>query len=172
MLTFVDNVYLICEPPGDPYYLCRIMQFLHDEPTDPKSPITMLRVNWFYRPKDIGRFSVDTRILYATMQSDEVPLSSLRGKCHIKHRSEIGPNQADLDEYKRGRDAFWFSELYDRYIHRPYNMVPAKAVINVPKDVKRAIDERWKFLIVEPTRLKELTSAVKLCKRCNGYCAP
>lgn len=168
----LDHVYLICEPPGDPYYLCRIMGLRRGDPDDPKSPITSLLVNWFYRPKDLGRFSVDSRLLYASMQSDEAPLMSLRAKCTIKHRSEIGPSQAELDDYKRQRDAFWFTELYDRYIHRPYNMVPAKAVINVPKNVKKAIDERWKYLVVEPTRLKELTSAVKLCKRCSGYCAP
>lgn len=148
------------------------MEFKTDDPNDPKAPVTYMLVNWFYRPKDIGRFSVDSRMLYASMQSDEVPLTAMRGKCTIKHRSEMGPNAADLDEYKRQRDSFWFSELYDRYIHRPYNMVPAKAVINVPKHVKKAIDERWKFLIVEQTRMKELTSAVKLCKRCDGYCAP
>lgn len=102
------------------------------------------------------------------MQSDEAPITSLRGKCSIKHRSEI----SDLEEYRKQPDTFWFNQLFDRYIHRPYEMLPSSAVINVPENVKKVLDERWKFLVVEASRMKELTSAIKLCKRCNGYCAP
>ena len=159
---------MICEPPGDPYYLGRIMEFRTAQPGNPKSPVVSLLVNWFYRPKDIGRYSNDPRFLFASMQSDESPLNSLRGKCQIKHRQEIG----DLDEFRRQRDSFYFMQLYDRYSHRPYEMIPANAVINVPPNVKKAIDDQWKFLVVEPVRQKELTSAVKLCKRCGLYCAP
>ncbi|KAI9669751.1 MAG: putative PHD type zinc finger protein with BAH domain-containing protein [Alyxoria varia] len=163
-----DHVYLVCEPPGDPYYLCRIMEFRHVEPDNPKSPVDSILVNWFYRPRDIGRHLNDPRFLFASMQSDVSPLTSLRGKCRIKHRSEI----QNLEEFRKQRNAFWFSQLYDRYSHRPYEIIPSSAVINVPDKVKRALDERWQFLVVEPARQKELTSAVKLCKRCSRYCAP
>ena len=166
--SMLDCVYLICEPPGDPYYLCRIMEFRTANAHEPRSPVVSMLVNWFYRPRDINRYSTDSRFLYASMQSDESPLSSLRGKCQIKHRQEIH----DLEEYRRRRDTFYFVQLYDRYSHRPYEMVPSSSVINVPPNVKKAIDERWRFLVVEPIRQKELTSAVKLCKRCNEYCAP
>ena len=44
-------------------------------------------------------------------------------------------------------------------------------VINVPEKVKKALDERWKYVVVEAARVKELTSDVKSCKRCGGYCA-
>lgn len=164
----LDCVYLICEPPGDPYYLCRIMEFRTAVPEDPRSPVVSMLVNWFYRPRDISRYSSDARFLFASMQSDESPLSSLRGKCQIKHRTEI----KDVEEYRRQRDSFWFIQLYDRYSHRPYEMIPSGAVINVPPNIKKAIDDQWKFLVVEPVRQKELTSAVKLCKRCGLYCAP
>ena len=144
------------------------MEFKHADPTDPKSPVMSMLINWFYRPRDISRMSNDARFLFATMQSDESPISSLRGKCVIKHRTEI----KDLDEYRKQRDAFWFNQLYDRYSHRPYEIIPSSAVINVPEKVKKVLDERWQFLVVEQTRQKELTSAVKLCKRCSLYCAP
>ena len=144
------------------------MEFRHADAEDPKTPVVSMLVNWFYRPKDIQRYSIDPRYLFASMQSDESPVTSLRGKCFIKHRSEIN----DLDEYRKERDTFWFNQLYDRYIHRPYEMVPAAAVVNVPEKVKNAINEKWKFLVVEQSRMKELTSAVKLCKRCSHYCAP
>lgn len=144
------------------------MEFRHAEPDNLQSPVTSMLVNWFYRPKDIQRYSIDPRYLYASMQSDDSPITSLRGKCFIKHRSQF----QDLEDYRKQRDTFWFNQLYDRYIQRPYEMVPAAAVVNVPEGVKKAIDENWKFLVVEQARMKEFTSAVKLCKRCSRYCAP
>lgn len=157
---------MVCEPPGEPYYLGRIMEFLHPK-SDPTLPVDALRVNWFYRPKDIGRKVQDTRHVFATMHSDISPLTSLRGKCQIKHKAEI-PN---LAEYKRQPDSFWFEKLYDRYIQKNYEVIPTWQVINVPERVKKVLDERWKYILVEQGRGKEFTSAVKLCKRCTGYCA-
>jgi hypothetical protein len=160
-------VYLVCEPPGDPYYLCRVMEFLHVRSEDPTSPVDAIRVNWYYRPRDIGRFNSDSRLLYATMHSDICPLTSLRGKCMIKHRSEID----DLEVYRKERDAFYFVQVFDRFIRRQYECIPVAQIINVPEKVKKALDERWKYVVVEIGRVKELTSAVKTCKRCAKYCA-
>ena len=161
-----DHVYLVCEPPGEPYYLGRIMEFLHQR-NDANLPVDALRVNWYYRPKDIGRKVQDTRLVFATMHSDISPLTSLRGKCQIKHKAEI----STLAEYKRQPDCFWYEKLYDRYIMKNYDVIPTKQIVNVPEKVKKVLDERWKFILVEQGRGKELTSAVKLCKRCSGYCA-
>lgn len=69
------------------------------------------------------------------------------------------------------KDSFWFSQIYDRYIHRFYDVIPTSQVINVPEKVKKVLDERWTYVIAEGTRGKELTSDIKRCKRCNGYCA-
>ncbi|EUC36645.1 hypothetical protein COCCADRAFT_2301 [Bipolaris zeicola 26-R-13] len=161
-----DQVYLVCEPPGEPYYLCRVMEFIHVD-NDPKKRVESLRVNWFYRPRDVQRYNNDTRLVYATMHSDLCPIASLRGKCQILHRSEIG----DLDEYRKTKDSFWFNQVFDRFIHRWYDVIPVSSVINVPDKVKKALDERWKYICLETSRVKELTSAVKSCKRCIGYCA-
>ena len=143
------------------------MEFLHVQSDDPTSPVDALRVNWYYRPRDIGRFNVDTRVLYATMHSDICPLTSLRGKCMIKHRSEID----DLEAYRKGRDSFFFFQVFDRFIRRQYECIPVAQIINVPDKVKKALDERWKFVVVEIGRVKELTSEVKTCKRCTRFCA-
>ncbi|KAK7540734.1 uncharacterized protein J3D65DRAFT_616351 [Phyllosticta citribraziliensis] len=169
VLAIDDHVYLVCEPPGEPYYLCRIMEFLHVNTGEPDAPapVDSLRVNWYYRPRDVLRYNNDTRLVYGTMHSDICPIASLRGKCHIKHRSEID----DLEEFRRTKDSFWFNQVFDRFIHRWYDVIPVAAVINVPERVKKALDERWKFVVVETSRVKELTSAVKTCKRCSGYCA-
>ncbi|SPN97114.1 related to PHD finger protein [Cephalotrichum gorgonifer] len=96
-----DYVYLVCEPPGEPYYIGRIMEFLHHG-NDTTKPVDALRINWFYRPKDIGRRVQDTRLLFATMHSDISPLTALRGKCDIRHRSEI----KSLDEFRKTPDCF------------------------------------------------------------------
>jgi hypothetical protein len=161
-----DHVYLVCEPPGEPYYLGRIMEFLHAK-NDAALPIDALRINWYYRPKDIGRKVQDTRLVFATMHSDISPLTSLRGKCQIRHKAEI----TDMAGYKQTPDCFWYEKLYDRYIQKNYEVIPTRQVINVPAHVKKVLDERWKYVLTEQGRGKELTSAVKTCKRCTTYCA-
>ncbi|EFR03046.1 hypothetical protein MGYG_06045, partial [Nannizzia gypsea CBS 118893] len=161
-----DHVYLICEPPGEPYYLARIMEFLPSK-DNPSGPIESVRVNWYYRPRDIQRKTNDLRVVFASMHSDACPLTSLRGKCTIKHRTEI----ANWDQYMKAKDCFWFERMYDRYIHRYYDVIPTSNVINVPQHVKQVLDERWKYVLVEIGRRKELTSAVKTCKKCQQYAA-
>ena len=142
------------------------MEFLHAN-NEPNNPIDALRVNWYYRPRDIQRKVTDTRLVFASMHSDTCPLTSLRGKCRILNRNEI----VNLDEYRKTKDCFWYEKLYDRYIQRYYEVIPTSQVINVPDHVKKVLDERWRFVIVEIGRGKELTSAVKNCRRCGGYCA-
>lgn len=162
----VDQIYLVCEPPGEPYYLARIMEFLHVD-NDHSQPVDSLRVNWYFRPKDIQRKVNDTRVVFASMQSDTSPITSLRGKCRVLHRNDIN----DLDMYRKEQDSFWYEKMFDRYIHRFYEVIPTSQVINVPAKVKAVLDQRWKFVVVEIGRGKELTSAIKSCKRCVGYCA-
>lgn len=143
------------------------MEFLHVDSDNPNSPVDSLRVNWYYRPRDVQRFSSDTRLVFGTMHSDMCPLTSLRGKCTIRHRSEI----EDLEAYRKERDSFYFNQVFDRFIRRSYECIPVKQIVNVPDKVKKALDERWKFVVVEIGRVKELTSAAKSCKRCARYCA-
>ena len=145
----------------------RIMEFRCKVPDDSTTQVEYLRINWAYRPRDVQRFVNDTRLVYVTMHSDLCPLTSLRGKCQLRHRSEIG----DLDQFRKLPDAFWFNQCYDRFIQRSYEVIPVSQVINVPEKVKKALDERWKYIVLEASRVKELTSAVKSCTRCGGYCA-
>ncbi|KAG0133171.1 PHD finger and BAH domain protein [Tuber indicum] len=165
-LAVNDHIYLVCEPPGEPYYLARIMEFLHAN-NNSSLPIDSIRVNWYYRPKDIQRKVTDTRVLFASMHSDCCPLASIRGKCFISHRSEV----KDVDQYRKQRDSFYFEKMFDRYIHRYYDVIPTTMVRNVPEKVRKVLVERWKYLLVEPQRAKELCSQMKECKRCSGYCA-
>ncbi|KAG9772798.1 hypothetical protein KCU88_g6051, partial [Aureobasidium melanogenum] len=159
-----DHVYLVCEPPGEPYYLARIMEFLYAK-DDPDGRVDAMRVNWYYRPKDILRRVQDTRLVFASMHSDTCPLTSLRGKCNIHHLSEI----SNMDEYRSKPDSFWFDKLYDRYMHRYYEVIPTHRVVNVPQHVKTVLDQRWKFVLVEVGRGRELTSESKKCTKCEQF---
>lgn len=161
-----DYLYFVCEPPGEPYYLGRIMEFLHTD-NNPAGVVDAVRVNWFYRPKDIQRRVQDTRVVFASMHSDTCPLTSMRGKCDIQHLNNI-PN---LEEFRKQPDSFWFDKLYDRYMHRYYEVVPTSKIVNVPANVKKVLDERWKYVLIEVGRGRELTSASKVCKRCTDFAA-
>jgi hypothetical protein len=143
------------------------MEFRTRETEDLRSPVEHLRINWVYRPRDVQRFSNDTRLVFATMHSDICPLSSLRGKCTISHKSQFG----DVDEYKKSPDHFYFNQVFDRFMHRWFEVLPTSTVVNVPENVKKALDSRWKYIVVEASKVKELTSDAKRCKRCVGYCA-
>lgn len=140
------------------------MEFLHAK-NDTSKPVDSIRINWFYRPKDIGRKVQDTRMLFATMHSDISPLNTLRGKCTVKHKAEI----ASTDEYRKNPDCFWWDKMYDRYIQKNYDAIPTSQIKNVPERVKKVLDERWKYILVEQGRGKELTMAVKSCKRCSSF---
>lgn len=142
------------------------MEFLHVQNNAAKA-VEALRMNWYYRPKDIAKNMNDTRLVFATMHSDISPLTSLRGKCQIRHKAEI----EDMEAYRKTPDCFWFEKLYDRYIQKYYDVIPCFQIVNVPERVKKVLDERWKYILVEQGRAKEFTSAVKSCKRCSGYCA-
>lgn len=143
------------------------MEFRSREGNDSNSSIDALRINWVYRPRDVQRFSNDSRLVFATMHSDVCPLTSLRGKCVVSHKTEFD----DFDDYKKLPDHFYFNQVFDRFMLRCFEVIPTSQVVNVPENVKKALDERWKFIVVEASKVKELTSDAKLCKRCGGYCA-
>jgi hypothetical protein len=140
------------------------MEFLHAS-DDPHAPIDSVRVNWFYRPKDIGRRVQDTRLVFASMHSDTCPLISIRGKCSIQHVSNID----NLEQHRKQKNSFWFDKLYDRYMQRHYEVVPTHKVVNVPQRVKEVLDTRWKFVLIEVGRSKDLTNPSKRCIRCEQF---
>ncbi|CCJ31038.1 unnamed protein product [Pneumocystis jirovecii] len=160
-----DTIYLVSEPPGEPYYLARIMEFTSMN-NDPNGSINAIRVNWFYRPRDVQKKMNDSRQLFASMHSDICPLSAYRGKCKIFHKDEI----EDHDEYRKTPNSFYYDRLFDRYIHRYYEVIPTHKVTNVPDRVKEVLKQQWKYVIVESGRGKELAMQHRGCKRCGNWC--
>ena len=142
------------------------MQFLHFN-NDSSSQVQAIRVNLYYRPRDINQKRSDTRVIFASMHSNVQPLSSIRGKCTIRHRTEID----NLDEYRKCRDQFYFERMFDRYMHRHYDVIPTKSVQNVPEAIRQVMVAMWKYLLVEPQRGKELCGEKKVCERCECFCA-
>jgi BAH domain len=175
-----DHIYLLSEPPGEPYYIARIMEFIYLDPSTSTTaplplsslthrPVKSLRVNWFYRPQDIShKTHVDTRMLFATMHSDICPISSVRGLCTVRHRSEI-PNR-DFEEYKRSENNFWFTRLHDRYIQRNYDVLPVEEVRNVPERVAEVLRSQWRYVFVEFGGKKELCMEPRRCTKCGEWC--
>lgn len=111
-----DFIHMVSEPPGEPYYVGRIMGFTRRpkrsrsstnglNPTSPtvvpaptaesllpvSDPATayVFQIQWFYRPRDISKHTSDSRVLFASMHSDTCPLSSFRGVVTVKHKAEV-----------------------------------------------------------------------------------
>lgn len=137
MLIFADHVY--CSPSwgvrdGTPYSIARIMEFLPAQgtPTFDKSgkrnePITRVRLAWYYRPSDVSdRTVADSRLLLAAIYSEVCELSQLRAKCFVHHRDRI----SDLAGWKKRPDRFYFTRLFDPWLRKDFEVIPAVTVRN------------------------------------------
>ncbi|KAG0177656.1 putative PHD type zinc finger protein with BAH domain-containing protein [Apophysomyces sp. BC1021] len=162
IVTINDHVYLTPEHLGEPYYIGRIMEFCSSS----KRKGLQARIAWFSRPKDvINRKSYDPCLLVATMHSDLNPVSSIRGKCIVTHKYYIRHDK--LDEYRSKADHFYYSQLYDRYMQRVYDIVPCETVQNVPMEVQEALCQRYQFIVVEQGKAADLTVARRTCCVCQ-----
>ncbi|KAK6200978.1 uncharacterized protein RJT21DRAFT_139465 [Scheffersomyces amazonensis] len=90
-----DYIYMVSEPPGEPYYIGRIIGFkaktsnvkIDDSVVDAKG--YTFQVQWFYRPRDISKSTSDSRVLFASMHTDTCPLASFRGLVTVMHKHDI-----------------------------------------------------------------------------------
>ncbi|KAI1315122.1 putative PHD type zinc finger protein with BAH domain-containing protein [Mortierella claussenii] len=164
LISVNDHVYLASEFIGESYYIGRVMEFGKHSKGKP----LQVRIGWFYRPKDVmARRNHDSRLLVATMHSDMNPLSSIRGRCTVTHQSYI----KDLDSYKKMPDHFYYSQLFDRYIHRFYDVLPVESVRNLPPDVAEEVGRRYQYIVVEAGTASEYTDAHRVCLICKRWCA-
>ncbi|KAG0242763.1 putative PHD type zinc finger protein with BAH domain-containing protein [Mortierella sp. GBA43] len=164
IVTVNDHVYMASEFIGESYYIGRVMEFGKQIPGKP----LQVRIGWFYRPKDVmARKNHDPRLLVATMHSDMNPLSSIRGLCTVTHQAYI----KDLEAYRKLPDHFYYSQLFDRYIHRFYDVLPVESVRNLPSDVAEELARRYQYIIVEAGTASEFTDAHRVCLICKRWCA-
>ncbi|KAK3835742.1 MAG: hypothetical protein J3R72DRAFT_451185 [Linnemannia gamsii] len=164
VISVNDHVYMASEFIGDSYYIGRVMEFGKQI----KGKSLQVRIGWFYRPKDVmARRNYDSRLLVATMHSDMNPLTSIRGRCTVTHQSYI----KDLESYKKKPDHFYYNQLFDRYIHRFYDVLPVDSVRNLPADVAEELTRRYQYIVVEAGTASEYTDAHRVCLICKRWCA-
>ncbi|KAI0675865.1 hypothetical protein C8Q78DRAFT_353648 [Trametes maxima] len=174
-----DHVY--CSPSwavrdGTPYSIARIMEFLPAQgtPTFDKAgkrnePITRARLAWYYRPSDVSdRTVADCRLLLAAIYSEVCELSQLRAKCYVLHRDRI----SDLAGWKKRPDRFYFTRLFDPWLRKEFEVIPATTVRNVPAHIRDVLISRYEYIVAEREVVPDLTDELRLCDTCEKWCPP
>ncbi|KAG6879946.1 hypothetical protein C0992_009304 [Termitomyces sp. T32_za158] len=149
------------------------MEFLPPEDV-PKGPeaenylYTRVRLAWYYRPGDVSDRSVtDSRLLLAAIFSEVCDINQLRGKCHVVHRDKI----SDLSGWKKRPDRFYFNRLFDPYVKKEFEIIPATDVRNLPDNIRETLISRYEYVVAEKEVIPDLTDTVRLCDTCKEWCA-
>ncbi|CCE63366.1 hypothetical protein TPHA_0E02760 [Tetrapisispora phaffii CBS 4417] len=140
-----DTIYTVATSPGEPYYIGRVVGFeinhAYKDFVEKSLEISeklpsnyfVLRMNWFYRPRDIGKLesTFDPRRLYATQMEDIVPIESFRGKCVVSHELELIDKIPSESEVYIRPNIFYYKELYDIYTDRFYTVLPTDMLLHM-----------------------------------------
>ena len=125
-------------------------------------------VNWWLRRSEVPAFRRgvgDHRMLFATMHSDTNPITALRGHCNVSHTRHI----IDMEAFRADDDNFYYSQLYDRYTQRFYDVVPIETVKNMPASTLEKL-QNYAFILVEEG-LKDHFMYRHDCPVCKKACA-
>jgi hypothetical protein len=128
-----------------------------------------VRANIYLRQRDLHNKSlIDSRLLTATMHSDVFALDNIRGVCEVRHRDLIG-EAPKLAAWKKEKDHFYYHQLFDRYLHRSYDVIPTDRIRNVPFDVLTVLRNRYSFVVAEPSMTPDLCGALRGCFVCQKW---
>ena len=128
-----------------------------------------VRANIYLRQRDLHNKALsDPRLLVATMHSDIFALENIRGLCIVRHRDLIG-EAPEIAAWKKREDHFFYHQLYDRYLHRSYDVIPTDKVRNVPFDVLTVLRNRYSFVVAEPSTTPDLCGALRGCSVCQKW---
>ncbi|KAN0062893.1 putative PHD type zinc finger protein with BAH domain-containing protein [Thecaphora frezii] len=163
---------------GEAYVVARVMEFVTAASSRSgaaalasSSGTLQVRANVFLRMRDISlRNSNDPRLLVATMHSDVFNLDNVRGICNVRHRDLIG-SAPDVSQWKKKEDHFYYYQLYDRYIHRFYDVIPTEKVKNAPPEVLSTLRTRYSFVVSEIGMMADLCDALRGCAVCHRWAA-
>ncbi|TKY88229.1 hypothetical protein EX895_002939 [Sporisorium graminicola] len=181
MVGINDHIYLSpawAPGAGEPYMIARVMEFVTAASSRSgaaalasSSGTLQVRANVFLRMRDISlRSTNDPRLLVATMHSDVFSLENVRGICEVRHRDLIGNGTApDVTQWKKKEDHFYYHQLYDRYIHRFYDVIPTEKVQNAPPEVLTTLRTRYSFVVAEAGMINDLTDALRGCAVCHRW---
>ncbi|KAJ2518515.1 putative PHD type zinc finger protein with BAH domain-containing protein, partial [Coemansia sp. RSA 1939] len=175
----------------EPYYIGRVMEFVYVSrvrqpkmtlssnkkeatPTPPPTPTNgaqlRARLAWFQRPRDLPVTRVrakDSRLLVATMHSDVNPVSAIKGKCNVRHTSEI----ADVSAWKSKPDHYYYAQLFDRYSTRLYDIIPVAQIRNAPQEVLQKLHDTYEFIFAESQKIADLVNTRRACTICAKWCS-
>lgn len=194
-----DHIYMISEPPGEPYYIGRVVSFIakqefHTFINNFKHITTIfpakyfqVKINWYYRSRDIQEnpSNIDPRLLYASLHNDICPLNSYRGKCTVLHTSEINYSKTSITEYVTKPNTFYFDQLFDRYTLKYYDICNTKDLLKLDKnnDFLKVLNERFPFVFIEEKYpLKQIIRKYildlddsdddfdQICSHCHEWC--
>lgn len=196
-----DYIYMVSEPPGEPYYIGRVMGF--NEKSKPQAANGALMdvsatheflIQWFYRPRDISKNTLDLRLLFASMHSDTCPLTSFRGLVTVKHKQEVeklyvpklhssvADTVSAVEYYTLLPNCFYFDKLFDRYMIKFYDIVRTASLLeyldnnaNNNRNYILALNKRYEYVFMEATRTKtflnNFTSTMSThCTVCAEWC--
>ncbi|SGZ28370.1 BQ5605_C027g10323 [Microbotryum silenes-dioicae] len=172
---------------GEPYLVARILEVLppvvssgsstpttqgssskRPASTKVSNTVPRVRVNYYLRSRDItSRYVADFRLVVATMHADVIPIAYIRHVCTVQHKEHI----ADMRAFKALPDAFYWSQVYDRYLHRYFDAVPVNKVQNAPPDVVKHLTTHFEFILCEPSMTNELCDAQRGCSKCSEWAA-
>lgn len=178
-----DYIYMVSEPPGEPYYIGRVMGFKRKsgEPDLRVASDFVFQIQWFYRPRDISKNTSDSRVLFASMHSDTCPLASYRGIVMVKHKSEI-EKVGTLEKYTAQPNCFYFDKLFDRYMIKFYDIITTASLLryidneaNNSRNYILAINKRFEYIFMEASRTKQFVGNFEAassshCDVCGEWC--
>lgn len=193
-----DYIYMVSEPPGEPYYIGRVKGFKrkdenHEERETESAANYVFQIQWFYRPRDILKHTLDSRLLFASMHSDSCPLSSFRGLLTVLHKLDVetyfqppkmpqNPWSNAVEYYSSFPNCFYFDKLYDRYILKFYDVVKTSTLLpyidnaaNCSKNYILALNKRFEFVSMESARTKVFlnnfaSTTSTHCDVCADWC--
>ncbi|CCE65065.1 hypothetical protein TPHA_0J02450 [Tetrapisispora phaffii CBS 4417] len=170
LLSKNETIYMVSEPPGEPYYIGRIVcfeplaEFKNEIKSAQKNNIRKfpakyfnLRMNWFYRPRDIEEnwSNSDPRLLYASLHEDVCPIISFRGKCNVYFSPNLvldtAEDKENVAKIFTNPNNFHFEQLFDKYTSLYYTIWDVSNLLHMhPKSAfLKALSKRFKYLFTE-----------------------
>ncbi|KAK5780701.1 hypothetical protein RI543_001823 [Arxiozyma heterogenica] len=161
-----ESIYMVSEPPGEPYYIGRIVEFLPkpeftNEILEAKGKVTKfparffnVKMNWYYRPRDIKEdiTTFNSRQVYASLHEDICPIHSYRGKCTVVHKDELTDVLPNEREAIMRSNVFYFDSLFDRYTRQYYKVYATGKLLNNFSSIPSflyALEKKYRYVFAE-----------------------
>ncbi|OBZ73631.1 Lid2 complex component snt2 [Grifola frondosa] len=89
-------------------------------------------------------------------------------KCFVVHRDRI----SDLAGWRKRPDRFYFNRLFDPWIRKEFDVIPATTVTNLPAHIRDVLISRYEYVVAEREVVPDLTDTIRLCDTCEKWCPP